>query len=612
MAETGDSRDKTLDGGQDKGKSVKSRPPEEIIPLIFDDQDRVAVDREDIEGGLRGRGRGRGRGQDGGRGRSARREPTMLPHDLKEGERKFSRPGEDRRFKGISDKKLNSNLKGQARRDRETVFRLTKAEVLQTAETGFMVAEEGEKTYKVSQEDILEQSALGAAQKRFSVDLPYGPYYVGYTAAGRHMLACGGRGHVSFLKCDTMSLEVELHLKETVRAMQLLHSDNMFAVAQKKYTYIYDSRGIELHCLKDQKYPTHLDFLKYHFLLVTACEGSDLHYRDISTGRVVASHRTRLGPTRCMRQNPSNGVMHLGHSNGTMTLWTPTAKEPIVQLYCHAGHVTSLAIRGNYMVTAGAEATWKVWDLRKYETVHGLKCFGRCVSDIDISMTGLVALGFGGSVQVWKDAFGGKQPTSSYMTEHFGGKQVSSVRFRPYEDVLSVGHSGGFGTLLVPGAGYANFDSLEENPYETKKQRSEKEVRRLLEKLQPDSIMLDPSQIGNIDAVVAKKFRDDEEKQQAEEAAAKKKKTTKKMRGKNKVGARMKRKNLKEGATQRRQLKERLDREGGDNDSDDEDDDEEGVPNVSEGPATGETAEPDTGPHGAALSRFYGKRRRKT
>mmetsp|Transcript_9500 Transcript_9500/g.26570 ORF Transcript_9500/g.26570 Transcript_9500/m.26570 type:complete len:604 (-) Transcript_9500:146-1957(-) len=577
------------------------RPSEEIIELQFDDENRVKVERPNKRARARQAAEEEQEKNDA-RKKSDKGEPKRLK-GARGVTKKFQRPGENERFKGVRNKRLAAHLEKNWRQEREAVSMLVRSEVLQTAEPGSLESDRR----RITQDELVRDVTLGASRKRFELTLPYGAYSCGFTGNGSHMVAGGRKGHIAMLACEGMQLSTELYVKETVRAVQFLHNYSMFAVAQKKYMYIYDHGGIELHCLKTHGAPSHLDFLPYHYLLVSGSDYGDLRYRDVSTGEEICSRKTGLGAVRALRHNPSNAVVHVGHVNGTVTLWSPSVKEPLAKVFCSPGQVTSLAVSNNHMVTAASNGIWKVWDLRQYKVLHAFRGHGHAVNDMDVSMTGCVSLGFGSHVQVWNKVFSTARPDATYMSEEYPGKIVSSVRFRPYEDVCAVGHSGGFGTIIIPGAGYANFDSFEQNPFQTKQQRREREVRTLLEKLQPDSIMLDPDQLGNLNKEASERFKKEEAQKKQEEEAEKKKgtKEKKKMRGRNKVGKRMKRKQLKTGAEERSKVKNRL------NGKDDESQSDDSGSEELQGPGgQGGTRPIPEKVDGAALSRFYGKRRK--
>jgi hypothetical protein len=215
-----------------------------------------------------------------------------------------------------------------------------------------------------------------------------------------------------------------------------------------------------------------------------------LRYQDTSTGQVVAAHRTKLGPCDALRQNPWNAVLCLGHGNGGVTMWTPNLATPAVRMLCHHGPVRSLAAdpQGRHLVTTGADGQvgrppplpacrggasclpraprgWlappsnrhvsaalplrparppalpplfpppcrqvKVWDLRMLRPLHAY--FSPSPAEwCDISQRGLLAVGYGRRVQVWRDALASKAQ-SPYMTHRLAGGVLRDFHFCPYE-----------------------------------------------------------------------------------------------------------------------------------------------------------------------------------
>jgi U3 small nucleolar RNA-associated protein 7 len=82
-----------------------------------------------------------------------------------------------------------------------------------------------------------------------------------------------------------------------------------------------------------------LEFLPHHFLLCSIGEQGVLRYQDVTHGALVAQHRTKLGACEVMRHNPQNAIVHCGHGNGTVTLWSPNAGHAQVKMLCHRGPI---------------------------------------------------------------------------------------------------------------------------------------------------------------------------------------------------------------------------------------------------------------------------------
>ncbi|PGH05218.1 U3 small nucleolar RNA-associated protein 7 [Blastomyces parvus] len=411
--------------------------------------------------------------------------------------------------KSVKDRKLRSNLKSLEAKYKDAALKAKDSEILLENEHGYLEPEgELEKTYKVRQDEIKDNVGIETAKKGFELKLEdLGPYSADYTRNGRKLLLGGRKGHVATMDWRDGKLGCELQLGETVRDAKWLHNDQFFAVAQKKYVYIYDHAGVEIHCLNKHVEATHLEFLPYHFLLASVATSGYLKYTDTSTGQLVAELATRQGSPTSLCQNPHNAILHVGHQNGTVSLWSPNSSTALVKALTHRGPVRSVAVdrQGRYMVSTGQDLRMAVWDIRMLKEVHNYSV-PQPGSSVAISDRGLTAVGWGTQLSVWKGLFTAaaadqEKVQSPYMAWGGDGKRIERVRWCPYDDILGVSHEKGFASLIVPGSGEPNFDASEANPYETTKQRQEAEVRGLLTKLQPEMISLNPDFVGNVDLV---------------------------------------------------------------------------------------------------------------
>lgn len=376
-----------------------------------------------------------------------------------------------------------------------------------------------ERTARVTQRDIRDSIAVEAARKSFTLDLSggkknagMGPYRSDYSYNGRHLLLGGRKGHLAAIDWQTGKLLCEVNVNETVRDVTWLHNQSFFAAAQKKYTYIYDQQGTEVHRLKAHVEVHRLEYLRYHFLLATVGNAGNLKYQDTSTGALVAEHRSGLGPCRTMAQNPLTAIIHLGHSNGTVTLWTPNLTSPALKMLAHRGPVSGISISrssgGREMATSSVDGSVKVWDSRMLGRGAVREWVSRRpANDLCYSQKGLLGVAWGTHVSVYDTQKPlGNAPPGPYLTNAFPKAEPISINFCPYEDILGVSHGNGFESMIVPGAGEPRFDSSEADPFETKNSRREREVHSLLDKVQPDTITLDPEMLGQLDVAPAESF----------------------------------------------------------------------------------------------------------
>jgi U3 small nucleolar RNA-associated protein 7 len=405
-------------------------------------------------------------------------------------------------------------------RDRKAA--LAASTLLLTQQQGYLEAEDGELTCKLTQERLKPLLPSYNASLMYDLALPFGPYSVDYTRNGANLVVAGRQGHIALMQWKKHKLLTEINVKETVKDVKFLHNELLFAVAQRKGVFIYDNQGIEVHCLSRHIDPKRLEFLPYHFLMVSANDYGFLKYLDVSTGKQVVEHRWNFQSIGDMKQNPWNAVMCVGDGRGVVSMWSPSTGKPLLRIVTHNGPVLGLAIdqRGLYMATTGSDTLLKIWDIRNPTDPLFEYRTSSPASALSMSQTGLLSVSNATQVTIYKDWHVEKQRLP-YM-RHSTQSAIHDLSFVPLEDFLGIGVESGFSSISVPGSGWANFDSYEANPFQTKKQRQEQEVHMLLEKLRPDTIMLNPHEIGVMDKAAPEVIRKEEIEEKAAAQAASK------------------------------------------------------------------------------------------
>jgi len=115
-----------------------------------------------------------------------------------------------------------------------------------TEDKGYIRVDEDndrERTLKVSQNQLTNMLGVQNAHQVFDLNLKdFAPYKsLDFTQNGKHLLIGSKKGHIALIDWKNKDLKCEFQTKQLVRDVHFLQDEHMFAVAQKKYLYIYDS-----------------------------------------------------------------------------------------------------------------------------------------------------------------------------------------------------------------------------------------------------------------------------------------------------------------------------------------------------------------------------------
>ena len=127
-------------------------------------------------------------------------------------------PETARKYNHIANKKLRTTLHRQSANTERGKALLRDAELLLPNKAGKMETEgDMDRTWRISQDEIVRSIGVEAARGRKEFTLDGGPYRARYTRNGRHMAVVGQKGHTATFDWQTGTILSELRLRETCR-----------------------------------------------------------------------------------------------------------------------------------------------------------------------------------------------------------------------------------------------------------------------------------------------------------------------------------------------------------------------------------------------------------
>jgi U3 small nucleolar RNA-associated protein 7 len=344
-----------------------------------------------------------------------------------------------------------------------------------------------------SNEFIMKNINLYTAEKSFNISLENGPYSCTYTRNGSNMLVYSKNGYLSSFNTQKLNLNFESNLNDKIHDAKWFHNELYFGVAQEDCVFVYDNLGTELHAVRDMKNTKKLEYLPYHFLLAGSSNNGHLNYLDTSIGEIISSlFISEKNPT-VLKSNPTNGIIHLGTPSGIVSLWAPSQKSYLMKIKCHKSNVSNIEIdrSGINMITTGNDNKIHVFDIRNTYKPKKTVPVKTNIHFTSLSDRNLLAIGYSDRIAILKDF------EEIYISRRAPGI-IQSLEFCKHEDILSIGHKNGFSTIVIPGSGDPMYDTNEDSPFVTIKERKNLEVKKLLEKIPFDLISLNQI-IGTFD-----------------------------------------------------------------------------------------------------------------